>query len=119
MNGDEAVKLKNYDDGQWRVYIASKIDVITKAVEAQGNAVAAVVEKQHEYDLKLVELPDHCVHEKDFQKMCNLKTELDGRLDELEKDKAGRTAVNKFLFGASGFSVIAIIIMMLKVFEVF
>jgi len=119
MNGDVAVKIKEYGEGEWRVFITGEIQGVknavhtfTDAVMSHAKAVNDVMQKQHEQELKLAEFPQNCPKGKDVAK-------LERRVDSLEKIEAGRKAVQTVLFGAGGVGIIGGVLAILKfIFEV-
>lgn len=106
MNGSELKKLQAYDDGEWRGYIAGKIESIAKsnedgvkrlevAVIAHAKGVSRVVESMNKLEVKLAKIPEKCIQVGNILK-------LSERVDDLEDDRVGRTAVSKALWGVSG-----------------
>jgi hypothetical protein len=111
MNGEELAKLRSMDDGEWRGYLAGKLEGVEKAIASHGKSLKSLFKLHNDLSLEVGKIPPHCLHTDTVKK-------LDMRIDDLEKTDVGRKAVNKAVFGASGFSVIGIIILLLKIFKV-
>lgn len=112
MNGDELAKLRSMDDGEWRGYLAGKLENVEKSLGTHSKSLKDLFKLHNDVTVKIAELPPHCLHTDTVKK-------LDVRLDDLEKSEAGRKAVNKFLFGTSGVSILGILLLVLKMFGVF
>lgn len=106
MNGDALEKLKTEVKGmradEWRGFLAAKVEDIKDEQTQFRAALSETNAALNALKLEVAKLPAHCVHEQDFIKMCNIKSEIDARLDNLEKEDAGRKAVKNLLLGAGG-----------------
>jgi hypothetical protein len=124
MNGEVLAKLKAevavLNEAEWRGYIAAKVEDTKEEQIAIKEAIKSTAISLNLLQIQVAKLPNHCVHEGDFIRMCNIKTDIDKRIKILEVAKIGREAVAKALWGIGGFSFFGIVVLALKfVFKVF
>lgn len=125
MNGDALNKLKaqvkRMKVDEWRGYLASEVVHLKEDQKEIKTTLTKTNTALTALQVEVAKIPSHCVHEDDFIKMCSIKTDLDERIDILEKDQAGRKAVRNLLLGAGGgIGILGGTLVILKlVFEVF
>lgn len=113
MNGNRIAEIKGMTEGEFRIYLIEKLEKVQHIGLSNKKHVCDVKEKQATLELKIASFPEHCIQVLAMEKMGN-------RIDFLEKENAGRKAVNNLLFGAGGVSILSMVIMLLKfVFNAF
>lgn len=111
MNGEgmaKAVQGMNVDEKL--VFLISEVGNLKTAVVSHAKVVSQAMTELNDMKVAQAKTPDYCN---------NIVTNFDKRLGALESLAAGRKAVNKALFGASGLSMLGIGAIILKLCGVF
>ena len=117
MNDKRLVRLREtvggMNDAEWRGYLAAKVEDLSTEQAITKKDVKDVKKCIGNVQLEVAKIPPHCIQ------VGKLK-ELNGKVDTLNEDKAGRKAVSRAIWGGSGFiGLVGFGFLLLKIFGVF
>lgn len=112
MNGNDKKKIAGMDDGEWKVFLATKLEIVETGLNKAAKDIVSCFKAINSINITLAKMPEHCIQ-------ANEIGEHNKRLGSLERDRAGRKAVTKAvwsLFGLIGtVNTVLVILKLLKV----